>query len=582
MTDHVKIYGVKPRIQYVADGVLTTYDFPFPIFQASDIEVYFNDVKQSSATYTVQGVRDSDGGSVVFQTPPAQGTVLTLMRNLSIERTSDFQEGGALRADILNDELDYQIACQQQIAENLNRSLVLPPYAAGNDLDLTLPIPSAGKAIVWNNDGTKLENSTVAVNDFVSTLNGYKTAAQAAAATATEKAGIATTKAELATTKAAEAQTSAQNALNAAERFDHAVSNCVVSMAQDIKLSLAGNILTLKAGSKIYVPNGNEFRTVIISTDQTITSSGSASTQRYLILNPNNGFTVTVSKELCFSGENAPSSNQYMFWYDTANNLMKYTADSGTTWVSGYSLPIGLATFTSGTPGTLNHIFNGLGYFGETVFALPGVKGLIPNGRNADGTLKNTIYETRNVILFNRNLTGIKIPLYIRGNGTMNASTGMPYDMENNIIGTGGYYQVGTVDMNAGIIGGLTVKTPLQLVNYYDLKNGTDLRCVVQSYKSTTNWYRIYSDGWVEQGGICNVPETEAQTNGYIDVSLLVPMNDMTYSAICCGIKTNLYYANCENFIDRVSPSVIRVGRFCLEETAGARSYFWEVKGFKA
>ena len=208
MTDHIKIYGVKPRIQYVADGSLTVYEFPFAIFQTSDIEVYFADVKQASTTYTVS-MDGLDGGSVTFETAPISGTVITIVRNLSIERTSDFQEGATLRAKVLNDELDYQIACQQQIAENLNRSMVLPPYATDEGVDLTLPMPSAGKAIVWTSDVTNLENSTVQVNALESTLNGYKTAAETAASTATTKAGIASDKADIATSQAQTATTQA-------------------------------------------------------------------------------------------------------------------------------------------------------------------------------------------------------------------------------------------------------------------------------------------------------------------------------------------------------------------------------------
>ena len=132
MTGHVKIYGIKPRIQYVADGTSTVYEFPFAIFSTSDIDVYFADVKQESDTYTVSEARHSDGGTVTFGTAPESGTIITIVRNLSVERTSDFQEGSALRAKVLNDELDYQIACQQQIAENLNRSMSLPPYADSN------------------------------------------------------------------------------------------------------------------------------------------------------------------------------------------------------------------------------------------------------------------------------------------------------------------------------------------------------------------------------------------------------------------------------------------------------------------
>ena len=225
MTNHVKIYGVKPRIQYTADGSLSTYEFPFAVFNASNLDVYLGEEKQESSTYTVAGSGSSDGGSVTFATVPQAGTVITLMRNLSITRTTDFQEGGALRADTLNDELDYQIACTQQIAENLNRSMVLPPYAADNDLDLTLPTPSAGKAIVWNSDGTNLENSTVEINALESTLKGYKESAESAASTATTKAGIASDKADVATNKAQLASDKADIATSKAAEAASTVSS---------------------------------------------------------------------------------------------------------------------------------------------------------------------------------------------------------------------------------------------------------------------------------------------------------------------------------------------------------------------
>ncbi len=211
MPTHITIKSVPPRIRYVSDGAMKTYQFPFAIFSASDLKVYFDDTLQTSSTYTVSQAGNSNGGSVTLSTAPQQGVIITLVRELSIERTTDFQEGSALRAEVLNHELDYQIACQQQIADNLNRSMVLPPYAVGTNVNLTLPTPAAGKAIVWNADGTNLENSNVEINALQTTLLGYKQSAQNAAETATTKASeavyqasVATNQAELAASKAAE------------------------------------------------------------------------------------------------------------------------------------------------------------------------------------------------------------------------------------------------------------------------------------------------------------------------------------------------------------------------------------------
>ena len=215
MAEHITIQSTIPRIRYIADGTLTVFEFPFAIFKDSDLKVYFGETLQESG-YTVSGANNSDGGSVTFASAPVADTIITLTRKLNIERISDFQEGGALRANVLNDELDYQIACLQEVADNLNRSMVLPPYAADAEVGLTLPIPAAGKAIVWNSAGTNLENSTVAINELESTVASYKDAAEsakddavAAKNTATSKAGEAASSASTASSKASEAAASA-------------------------------------------------------------------------------------------------------------------------------------------------------------------------------------------------------------------------------------------------------------------------------------------------------------------------------------------------------------------------------------
>lgn len=294
MTNHVKIQGTIPRIQYTANGTLTTYEFPFAIFSTDDIDVYLNNTKQASTVYTVSGARNSDGGSVTFASAPENGTIITIMRNLSIERTSDFQEGGALRADTLNDELDYQIACQQQIAENLNRSMVLPPYAVANDIDLTLPTPAAGKAIVWNSDGTNLENSTVEVNALESTLNGYKTAAETAATTATTKAGIASDKADLATTKA---QLASDKADIATAKAAEAASTLSSKANKDMdNLSTAGKAGIVSLGLPDYTSG--------VSVSHSSLASGYTAPSKGILMggcNPDGNTTITVNGQIAWN-----------------------------------------------------------------------------------------------------------------------------------------------------------------------------------------------------------------------------------------------------------------------------------------
>lgn len=119
---HIKINDVSPRIRYIADGTQTVFTYPFVIFKASDIEVYIDTELQNSG-YTVAGVGESLGGSVEFSEAPPLGKVVTLYRNLPIDRQSDFQDGGPFRAQVINDELDYQVALIQQMNEKFDRCL---------------------------------------------------------------------------------------------------------------------------------------------------------------------------------------------------------------------------------------------------------------------------------------------------------------------------------------------------------------------------------------------------------------------------------------------------------------------------
>ncbi len=214
MTEHIKINGITPRIRYTGNGVNKAFEFPFAIFESANLKVYIGDTLQDISTYTLSGEAPLESGSITFNSAPANGAIVTLQRSLNIKRSSDFQEGSSLRAKVLNDELDYQTACLQEVADNLNRSMVLPPYAADAGVNLTLPTPAAGKSIVWNSDGTNLENSNVEVNSLESTLLGYKTAAETASATATTKATEAATSATTASAQATLATTTVANKAN--------------------------------------------------------------------------------------------------------------------------------------------------------------------------------------------------------------------------------------------------------------------------------------------------------------------------------------------------------------------------------
>ena len=271
-----------------------------------------------------------------------------------------------------------------------------------------------------NSAATSMEQAALSAT----AASNYASNASADADNAAESAGLAANSATAAKVSETNAKASETNALIWAEGTDAQVqalggeksakgwaeastavnytniTNCITEIPQDIKLELNNGTLTLKAGSKVYVPNGFEsdgttpkFDVKIIGQDLTVTFDNTI--QKGVIISPNNTMDHGNLAYHFISSSTAPSIS-WGFWYDLTNNQIKWT-NNGSTWISGYSLPICIATGTNGSVTSIDQVFNGFGYIGSTVFALPGVKGLIPNGRNDDGSLKNVEFSYTSV-----------------------------------------------------------------------------------------------------------------------------------------------------------------------------------------
>lgn len=175
------------------------------------------------------------------------------------------------------------------------------------------------------------------------------------------------------------------------------VTNSILEAPEHIKLALSGGNLVLKAGSVVSIPNGFEedgttlhFDHVEIENDLTLASYNGTYTE-YVSVNPSIGLN-SANTNKCFSSATAPTFTGVGLWYDLQNNLLKYSSDSGTTWTSGFSMPLCLCGVVNNVRSSIDEIFNVIGCIGNTLWASKGLKILAPNGRNADGSLKNIEY----------------------------------------------------------------------------------------------------------------------------------------------------------------------------------------------
>lgn len=246
------------------------------------------------------------------------------------------------------------------------------------------------------------------------------------------------------------------------------ISNCITYIPQDIKLELNNGTLTLKAGSKVYAPNGaGVFDEVVISNDVTV---GIPYTNGPIFIYYSNNSLQQAN----YSAQCSGASNTIVvgYWYDTTNNFIKRINNSEVSYYGGISLPIAIVSASNGSWTTIDQVFNGFGYIGSTIFALPGVKGLIPNSRNADGSLKSIEFTLDKVLTYNCTMSsyfGIKFDgtepiLGIYGEQLYNSSS-------NTVIFKGVVYKwmySGSLIYSNGRITSFTPKTVFHALDYND------------------------------------------------------------------------------------------------------------------
>lgn len=194
------------------------------------------------------------------------------------------------------------------------------------------------------------------------------------------------------------------------------ITNCLLEVPQNIKLELNNGTLIIKAGSIVTIPygttdlsstykvgsdflnsnlkvvdrvysNGKFFVWAELQTDKQMDSTTQATAnQRTVTVVVSSGNLASIDATAYNSGATEPEglSSSVRFYNTTAN----YIYNGGTT--TYHSYPICVGQSVNGTGWTsIDKVFNGMGYIGSTVWVDKGVKCLIPNGRNEDGSLRN-------------------------------------------------------------------------------------------------------------------------------------------------------------------------------------------------
>ncbi len=90
---------------------------------------------------------------------------------------------------------------------------------------------------------------------------------------------------------------------------------------------------------------------------------------------------------------------------------------------------------------------------------------------------------------------------------------------------------VGQVTISSGKV--TSIEQPVYNSKYCTVANSNNPAVVTATYKSGSSWYRVWSDGWIEQGGL-----TAESTDKIHTVSFLKPFSNTYYTAMCCICDT--------------------------------------------
>ena len=152
---HVTIPDTAPRVQYtVLHTPNTQFTIPFPFFNDTDIVVYVDNVLQVLNTdYTVAGDAGTDegyAGGDVHLTVGVTNCIVTVYRDVPVERTSDFPTNGAFDIVALNTELDSMTAQIQQEEQAHELFLRVPNFDDYGDMTLPAKADRLGVVLGFN------------------------------------------------------------------------------------------------------------------------------------------------------------------------------------------------------------------------------------------------------------------------------------------------------------------------------------------------------------------------------------------------------------------------------------------------
>ena len=144
-----------PRDQYTASGGQVAFTYTFEIAAEGDIAVLQNgtllNLGAGAGEYAVTGAGVDTGGVVTLVTGATAGDIITLYRDMALDRLTSYTNGGDFLAADVNNDFDRLWLALQQNTGVSDRALVAP-NTDPTDINMTIPTKTdrLGKLLQFN------------------------------------------------------------------------------------------------------------------------------------------------------------------------------------------------------------------------------------------------------------------------------------------------------------------------------------------------------------------------------------------------------------------------------------------------
>ncbi|MEM1396242.1 MAG: hypothetical protein AAGH38_02195, partial [Pseudomonadota bacterium] len=155
------------RVSYAGDGISTSFSIPFYFLQDSHVAVWKRAAYDSetqappaearlelNSGYALTGAGNTAGGTLALADQLLAGERITIIRDVTPDQPAEFPENGPFPAATVEEALDKGAMFDQQLLEQLDRTIVVPvTVAEGFSAKLPDPTGNAGKLLGFNSIG---------------------------------------------------------------------------------------------------------------------------------------------------------------------------------------------------------------------------------------------------------------------------------------------------------------------------------------------------------------------------------------------------------------------------------------------